>query len=254
MSLPSITFTIFMALARIATFIAVFPLFHGRNLPNTVKVGLAIALAGSWFLTGLPSTGVAPGPDGEWGSMSVWVFAAARETLLGGALGFAMGLFLLPMQVAGAFIAQEMGLSMASQADPTGQGSSTVVNQLFLTLGMLLFFALDLHHDMLRVLHVSFFTRPIGAGFELPSPHMVLGGLSDAHTAGLLLSLPAVAALFIGLVTLLVTARTAPQLNMFTIGFPMRVAIGLVAVVVFFPEMCLLGLRAMSRLTNVASW
>ena len=254
MTLPSIIFTIFLALARIATFIAVFPLFSGRNLPNTVKIGFALVLTGAWFLTGLPSTGVAPGAAGEWGSMTVWAFAAARETLLGGALGFALGLFLLPMQVAGAFIGQEMGLSMASQADPAGQGSSTIVNQLFLTIGALLFFAFDLHHSILQVLHFSFFTRPIGSGFELPSAPIVLGGLSEVHSAGLLLSAPVVAALFIGLISLLVTARTAPALNMFTIGFPMRVGIGLIGLVLFFPEMCVLGLRAMSRLTNVASW
>jgi flagellar biosynthetic protein FliR len=88
----------------------------------------------------------------------------------------------------------------------------------------------------------------------LLSAPTLLGGMSDAHSAGLLLSAPVVAALFIGLVTLLVTARTAPQLNMFTIGFPMRLAIGLIAILVFFPEMCVLGLRAMSKLTNVASW
>ena len=254
MTLPSIIFTLFMALARIATFIAVFPLFSGRNLPHTVKIGLALVLAGSWFLIGLPSVGVAPAPDSEWGSVTVWIMAATRETLIGGAMAYAMGLFLLPMQVAGAFIGQEMGLNMASQADPTGQGSSTVVNQVFFTLGMLLFFAFDLHHSVLQVLHYSFFTRPIGAAFELPSTAMVVGGLADAHSAGLLLSAPVIAALFIGLVTLLITARAAPQLNMFTIGFPMRVAIGLVAVLVFFPEMCVLGLRVMSRLTNVASW
>jgi len=254
MMLPSIVFTIFMALARIATFIAVFPLFNGRNLPTTVKIGFALVLTGSWFLIGLPSTGVAPGADGEWGSVTVWVLAATRETLIGGAMAFAIGLFLLPMQIAGAFIGQEMGLNMASQADPTGQGSSTVVNQVFLTIGTLLFFVFDLHHAVLQVLHYSFYTRPIGAAFEFPSATRIVGGLADAHSAGLLLSAPVVAALFIGLITLLITARTAPQLNMFTIGFPMRIAVGLVAVLVFFPEMCLLGLRMMSRLTNVASW
>jgi flagellar biosynthetic protein FliR len=186
--------------------------------------------------------------------MIVWMAAALRETLLGGALAFAMGLFLLPMQVAGAFIAQEMGLSMASQADPTGQGSSTVINQLFLTLGMLMFLTFDLHHSVLQVLHYSFFTRPIGDGYALLPTPVVLGGLSDAHSAGLLLSAPVVAALFIGLITLLVTARTAPQLNMFSVGFPFRIAVGLVAILLFFPEMCILGLRAMSRLTNVAEW
>jgi flagellar biosynthetic protein FliR len=254
MNLQLPVFTFSLALVRVATFIAVFPLFSGRNLPNTVKIGLALVLSGTWFIAGLPSMGMSPGSEGEWGSLTAWVMAAGRETLLGGALAFAAGLFLLPMQVAGAFIGQEMGLSMGSQADPTGQGASTVVNQIFLTLGMLLFFTFDLHHSLFRVLHLSFFTRPIGSEFTMPSAAVVLGGVSDTHSAGLLLSAPVAGALFIGLIALLTTARTAPQLNMFSIGFPLRLAIGLVAAIVFFPEMCMLGLRAMQRMSNVAWW
>jgi flagellar biosynthesis protein FliR len=253
MTLQAAIFTFSLALVRVASFIAVFPLFSGKNLPNTVKIGLALVLSGTWFIAGLPSTGVTPGPDGEWGSLTAWIMAAGRETLLGGAMAYGAGLFLLPMQIAGAFIAQEMGLNMGSQADPTGQGASTTVNQLFMTLGMFLFFTFDLHHQLFRVLHVSFFTRPIGSEFTFPSAAVVLGGVSDTHSAGLLLSAPVVGALFIGLIALLTTARTAPQLNMFSVGFPLRLAIGLIAAVVFFPEICLLGLRAMSRITNVAS-
>lgn len=252
--LQTAIFTYGLALVRVATFIAVFPLFSGRNLPNTVKIGLAVILSGVWYIAGLPSTCVTPGPDGAWGSLFVWVMAATRETLLGGALAFGAGLFLLPMQFAGAFIGQEMGLSMGSQADPTGQGSSTVVNQIFFTLGMLLFFTFDLHHSLLRLLHLSFFTRPIGTEFTMPSAAMVLGGVSDTLSAGLLLSGPIVGGLFIGLVALMTIARTAQQLNMFTIGFPLRLAIGLIAAVVFLPEVCVIGLRTMARLTNVAEW
>lgn len=252
--LQTAIFTYGLALVRVATFIAVFPLFSGRNLPNTVKIGLAVILSGVWYLAGLPSTGVTPGPEGAWGSLLQWIMAASRETLLGGALAFGAGLFLLPMQVAGAFIGQEMGLSMASQADPTGQGSSTIVNQIFFTLGMLLFFTFDLHHSLLQMLHLSFFTRPIGTPFTLPSAAMVLGGVSDTLSAGLLLSGPIVGGLLIGLIALMTTARTAPQLNMFSVGFPLRLAIGLIAAIVFLPEVSVLALRAMSRLTNVAEW
>ncbi|MFO1093814.1 MAG: flagellar biosynthetic protein FliR [Planctomycetaceae bacterium] len=254
MTLPSLVFTLVLALSRVSAFVTVFPLFAGRNLPNTVKIGLSVVLTFIWFTSGIPSTGVTPGPDGSWGSMLVWSVAAVRETCLGAALAFAMGLFLLPLQVAGTFIGQEMGLSMASQADPTSQGAASVVSQFFLTIGMLMFFTFDLHHSLLRALHVSFFTRPIGQPFEFPSVATLFSGLADAHEAGLLLSAPIVGALFIALIALLVTARSAPQLNMFSVGFPFRLVVGLIAAFVFFPEMCVLGLRAMSRMTNVASW
>ena len=94
-----------LVLVRTATLIAVFPLFSGRNLPNTVKVGLAVALTLLWTTTSLS------GPE----SMNInpqlsrsqvaWLIAVAREALLGGTLGVALGLFLLPIQIAGAYLA-----------------------------------------------------------------------------------------------------------------------------------------------------
>lgn len=252
MTAAAAVFTLGLALVRVASFVAVLPLLGGRNLPQTVKIGLAVALAGGWCAAGLPSS--PPDGDVSWGMAAAWCVAAVRETVLGGSLAFAIGLFLLPLQIAGAFVAQEMGLSMASQADPNAESAATSISQLFHTLGMLLFFALDLHHAVFRVLHASFFTRPLGSPFAFPATAAALSGVADAHAAGLLLATPVAAALFVALVALLATTRTAPQLNMFSVGLPLRLGVGLVASVVFFPEMCVLAGRAMARLTNVAAW
>lgn len=243
-----------LVLMRVATFIVVLPVFSGKNLPNSVKVGVAMVLSAFWWSCGVPSEFMAAVTGGGWASAPAWCLAAVREVLLGGALGFALGLFLLPMQVAGSFIAQEMGLSLAAQTDPSGQASMTNVSQLFHSLGVLLFFALNLHHTVLNVLHATFCTRPIGSDFALPSAARLLSGIGDIQESGLLLAAPVAAALFIALIVLMTTMRTAPQLNLFSVGLPFRLAVGLIAAAVFFPEFCALASRVLARMSNVAYW
>lgn len=241
-----------LILVRVATFVAVLPIFSGRNLPITVKVGLSVVLSAFWWSCGAPSDYIAPILGTGWAGSAAWCIAAVREVLLGGALAFAMGLFLVPVQIAGSFIAQEMGLSLATQTDPSGQGASTNVNQLFHSLGILLFFGLNLHHVMLSILHASLFSRPVGSRFTLPSATHMLGGIGEIQEAGLLLATPVVAALFIALIVLMTTMRTAPQLNLFSVGLPFRLSIGLIAAALFFPETISLAGRLLSRISNVA--
>jgi flagellar biosynthetic protein FliR len=243
-----------LVLMRVSTFIVVLPVFSGRNLPHTVKIGLAVALSAFWWSCGVPSEFLAALTSSGWGSMPAWCMAAVREVLLGGALGFALGLFLVPVQIAGAFIAQEMGLNLATQTDPSGQAAATNVSQLFHSLGILLFFALNLHHTMLGVLHTTFFNRPIGSDFTLPSATRLLNGMTEVNESGLLLAAPVAAALFIALLVLMTTMRTAPQLNLFSVGLPFRLAVGLIAAAVFFPEFCNLAARIFARMSNVAYW
>jgi flagellar biosynthetic protein FliR len=243
-----------LVLVRVATFIVVLPVFSGRNLPNTVKIGLAVALAAFWWSCGVPSEFMGALTGSGWASMPAWCMAAVREVLLGGSLGFALGLFLVPVQIAGSFIAQEMGLNLASQTDPSGQATASNVSQLFHGLGVLLFFALNLHHTVLGVLHATFFSRPVGSDFTLPSAARLLNGMSEINESGLLLAAPIVAALFIALIVLMTTMRTAPQLNLFSVGLPFRLAVGLIAAAAFFPEFCTLATRILNRMSNVAYW
>ncbi len=252
--IETVVYSFGLILVRISAFVVVLPVFSGRNLPNTVKIGLAVVLSIFWWSCGVPSDYVAPLLGGGWAGGPAFCFAAVREVLLGASLGFALGLFLIPVQIAGSFIAQEMGLSMATQTDPGGQASSTNVNQLFYSLGVLLFFGLNLHHVVLSVLHASFFSRPVGSRFALPSPAHVLKSMSEIEEAGLLLAAPVVAALFIALIVLMTTMRTAPQLNLFSVGLPFRLAVGLIASAMFLPEIVTVGSRVIARMSNVAYW
>lgn len=228
-----------LILARVGTFVAILPLFGSQTLPRMVKVGLAFALAVMYF-----SCFFGEIPIGELlrrsGSTSwlAFVIAMGREAILGALLGLALGLFLLPARLAGDFVTQELGLTFGAllgptEAAPPGTGSLT---QIIEALSALIFFALDGHHVFFAVLHATFLRYPIGGAVpQVPVQHLI-SGVSAAQEWGLLLVAPVVLCLFLTTVILSLMTRGAPQLNLFSIGFPLRLLAGLVALWALAPN------------------
>lgn len=239
-----------LILVRVATLLAVFPLFGGRNLPNTVKIGFAVAITLLWSTSGAVADLSTTSPP-DWCGHWLWYgVAVVREVVVGASLGVALGLFVLPAQIAGSYLSQELGLTLATLTNPSDNSASTVGTQLMSSLAALLFFALDLHHAVLRTLYASLISRPVGTQFRLPAPERVLAGFGDAHESGLLIAAPAGVALFLLAVVMLVMMRVAPKFNLFSFGLSFRLALGFVAVLLFLPEMCQLMGRMFLRMSH----
>jgi flagellar biosynthesis protein FliR len=220
-----------LTLARVATFIYILPLLGGTNVPRTVKIGFSLAVTVLLF-SNETSTHVVAGSTSWFG----FGLALGREMLLGGLLGFALSLFLLPAHVAAEFITQEAGLSMASVLTATGNGNANSLTVFFELLASLVFFALDLHHVFLLVLQETFQQAPIGRGFQLPNWDLVTA-TAAAEEGGLLLAAPVALCLFLTTLVLALMTRAAPQLNIYTVGFPTRVIVCLTALVVLLPQL-----------------
>lgn len=226
-----------LILARVGAFVATQPLFGGRQMPRLVKVGLAAALATFWIGDLGPGTeldDIGHAADGPWIG---YVIAAARESLIGAMLGYGLAILLMPVRTAGDFIGQEMGLSMASVADPLSDNSATLVGQLVESLGIAVFLGLNGHHAWLAALHGTFARWPIGGAFPKIPVLPLLGGMAQAHEWGLLLALPLATCMFASSLLLALMARVAPQLNLMSIGFALRIGIGLLAMMVFLPDL-----------------
>ena len=240
-----------LVLFRCAAFVAFLPPVAGRNIPKTVKVGLAVALTvviAPRFVDVFTATELSFGlpQHGSWLKIS-WL--AARETLLGISLAWLFGLCLVPGRIAGAYIAQEMGLTMAQLTSATDDQQSNIVSQGFEALGVILFFGLNLHHAMFLMLGSSFSTRPITKAWDMPSWDLVMYVITKVEHQGFLIIAPIGILMFIVSVTLLVTMRTAPQFNFMTYGMTLRLAVGLGAMVLFFPDI----FTAMQRFLNQVS-
>ena len=226
-----------LVLARVSMFVAMLPLFGGRGVPRLIKVGLAAALSLAWFGEVEP-IGAAEllDPTGRTHWLAFGV-AMVREALLGAVLGQAFALFLVPAQIAGEFIGQEMGLALAQISDPSMEGSGTIVGQVFEMFAVLVFFGLDAHHLMLVGLHSTFLNWPIGAApGTLPIAGLV-EGVESAHRWGLLIAAPVGACLFVSTVVLALMSRAAPQLNILSVGFTLKLGVGLGGLLLLLPDM-----------------
>lgn len=228
--------TLALILARVSAFLAVTPVLGGRAVPKLIKVSLALALSSFWSV----SSGAAQAQTVFSLNQSPWlglVLAVAREALIGGVLGYVFGLFLVPFRIAGEYIAQEMGLTLGSITDPTRAQPSTVLGEFFELAGTLLLLSQDVHHAFLAVLHKTFATQPLGGSF-LPVPvGAQLQALASVTEWGLLLAAPVGCCLFLTSLLLGLLTRAAPQLNLLSAGFALRLLAGLVALLFLWPEL-----------------
>jgi len=231
---PVLVVYVGLVLARVGTFIAVLPPFAGRT-PRTVRAAVAIALTS--FYVGV----AAPSWDATLAAHSidihpvVYAVALLREAVLGAAMGFAFGLFILPARAAGEFITQQIGLAGTPQVGPSGEVSAGPLSTTFETIAMLVFLVVDGHHVLLGALHASFAKFPLG-GSAIPQVEPLISGLQSAHEMGLLLAGPLSLCLFLLAVMLAISARAVPQLNVYSIGFTLQVILGLVGGLFLLPD------------------
>ncbi len=225
-----------LVLSRIGAFIAVLPVLGGSAVPRLVKTGLALALTTFYFLHWEGT--LHPSSLTETSHVS-WLFfglVLAREALLGALLGFAMGLVLLPVKVAGSYLAQEMGLALGQLVGPVSPDPATVVSGLFEALATLLLLGLNGHHLFLATLQGAFIRYPIHHPFGPPPIGDLVTSLARSQEWGLLLAAPLGVALFLLSVVLALMTRAVPQMNLFSIGFSVRVVGGLVGALLLLPD------------------
>ncbi|MCA9184306.1 MAG: flagellar biosynthetic protein FliR [Pirellulaceae bacterium] len=225
--------TLILVLSRIGSFLVAAPVYGGGFAPRMVKIGLVFALAVMWM-----GSGTVEPVNQDSTAVIGWLglgIATVRECVLGATIGYCFGLLLEPARIAGAYIGQEMGLTLATVVDPGQNTSSNVFGQLLETIAILLCLGADTHLIVLVGLHMTFELWPCGS----PLPHLplleIVHDTSAIHQWGLLIAAPVGICTFLTLIILALTMKTSPQLNLFSVGFSVRLAAGLVAMFVLIP-------------------
>ncbi|MFC5479791.1 flagellar biosynthetic protein FliR [Massilia suwonensis] len=216
-------------LTRILGLVASAPLFGHASVPNQVKVLLGVLLA----LIIAPTVPAVPAID----PMSyAGLLILVQELLIGLAMGFAMRLVFAAIEYAGELASNVMGFSFASFFDPTTQGRSAAISQFLSMVATMAFLAVNAHLVLLAALSESFTSLPISSTpISLAAPLELARLGSRIFSAGLQLSLPIIAALLITNVALGILTRAAPQLNIFGIGFPITLGVGMLTLSVALP-------------------
>jgi flagellar biosynthetic protein FliR len=229
-------------LARILGLIMSAPFISetGIPVPARILLGTVITLAIAPTIGPLPSVAV-----GSWEGIGVLV----REILIGVSLGILMQTLFAAVSLAGELVGTQMGLGFATLYDPNSESSTTSFSALMVALSGLVFFAIDGHLAMFGALAQTFKTLPIAElGFKASGLKMLTayGGVLCMH--GLVMALPITITLIIVNLSLGMLSKAAPQLNLFSIGFPITLAAGLFLAFIGLPG----WLRAFDKLWEVS--
>ncbi len=210
----------FLPLFRIASMLMVMPVIGTQLVPTRVRLYLALAIS-VVLMPNLP-----PMPQVDSINLQSMLLIA-EQVVIGVMFGFLLQLYFHLFTVAGQIIAMQMGLGFASMVDPSNGVSVPVLGQFLLMLVTLLFLAMNGHLVVFEVLAESFVTLPVGGGLLLDHYWVLAGKLTWVIAAGLLLTLPVITALLVVNLAFGVMTRAAPQLNIFSIGFPLTLILGL---------------------------
>ena len=213
---------------RVAATFAMTPIFYAVPLPASVRMllvlGLSIALA-----SGLSA------PVGAWMGWNELLFSALAELALGATLGLGILLAFGAFSIAGQLLDVQLGFGIAQVIDPVTQRPIPVLTSAFNYLAVLVFFLLNGHHALLRGISYSVERFPVGASWSVG--HAVAPVLKQAaglFSLGFALAAPVVFCILLVEFALGVVGRNLPQMNMFTMGIPVKILVGLVALSFWF--------------------
>lgn len=210
--------------ARIGALFMVMPVIGARTVAPRVRLALA------FLLTLIVVPLLPPLPARPSLSLSSLIFVA-QEVVTGIGAGFMLQIVFQVFVLGGQFIAMKMGLGFASMNDPTNGVQTTVLSQFFLMLTTLLFVSINGHLALIELLVASFTSLPAGTWFL--RAEMLQAPLSLASwmfSAALVFSLPVLTSLLFVNIAFGVMSRAAPQLNIFAVGFPFTLVVGLVLI------------------------
>jgi flagellar biosynthetic protein FliR len=207
------------------------PVFTASSLPLAVRFWMALLLAGT-AMAGWDGSA----PAVLFAAPVALLLACAREFLIGVILGFLSGAPFYALQISGELIGTTMGLSMVSLLDPLSEEQVVIVAQLQFAVGLWFFFRWNGHILLTQALVESLKLLPPGAvNFFKPGDMRLGAWLQSIFNLGVRFTIPYYGALLLADIGLGFLARTVPQMNIFILGLPLKMGLGLFLLMVVFP-------------------
>lgn len=215
--------------SRITSFLIASPFFQVKGLPNILKLGFSLFLAFIVYVT-LPQSNNYL--DGDL----IYYLFLIKEVLLGLFMGFITTLIFRAIQMAGQMTDIQLNFAMSAIFDPTTQSSTSLFGRVYNWMGLVIFFTIDGHHYLLKAITDSFTFAPIGLANLGQISLLDVGYIfSRSFLVAFQIGIPIIIVAFMTDVVMGLVARTVPQLNVFIIGLPFKVLVGMLALLFLLP-------------------
>ncbi|CDF58007.1 flagellar biosynthesis protein FlhB [Thermobrachium celere] len=235
----------FLVAIRVSSMMIISPIFSFRNIPNIVKIGFSLIFS-SLIVTvyNLPFSFTI-------NSNFDLILIILNEILIGLIIGY-LSLFIFnTIRIAGQFIDFGIGFTMSQYYDPNTNSSTTNFERFYYWTSIVLFFTLNFHHTILSAVFYSFKVIPLG--YFINNENVFLSFyyfFSKSFYIGIKLAAPIVLILFITDFTLGLIARSVPQINIFLLGMPIKVLIGLITIISIFSGTLHMFIKVFDGLNN----
>jgi len=214
---------------RVLALFSSMPVLGQRNVPIRVRIALSFFIA-----IGVAGTATA-GPAVLLDSPAA-ILLVIQQVLIGLSLGFAVRIIFTAIEFAGEIIGLQMGLNFAGFFDPATAQQATATSSFFSTMVAFLFIAMNGHLLVIEAVVQSLVAFPVS-----PEPFAFLHTVrpetwgAEIFRLGLWIALPLIAMLLFVNMTLGIIARVAPQISIFSVGFPITLSVGLIGVMFTLP-------------------
>jgi len=215
---------------RLSGLFLIAPIFGNRYYPTMIKVGLVFLIS----IIMVSALRVVEIPE----ISSVWQLAglAIKELMIGFIIGFIFKIIFFAAQTGGAVIGYQVGLAIATEFDTDTASQVSLIGRYWNFIATLIFLSIDGHHLVLRAIADSYRIIPPGSvGVEGSAGELIIKYSAYVFIIALKIAAPVMITLFLTDVTMGTIAKTMPTLNVFFVGFPIKIAIGLSVIALSLP-------------------
>lgn len=222
---------------RIVTIIPLLPIFGSANIPSQLKAGFAFILA----LIVFPFVSV-PQHEVLAANIFSFLFLIMKEICVGLTIGFTASFLFNAILFAGRLLDTEMGFTIVEIIDPLTDVLTTVTSQFKILVFSTLFLLLNGHYFLILAIEKSFDVIPIGdAVFRTGEISQLMTKMvNDIFILGIRFAAPVYVVLLLSSLALGIIARTVPQLNVFFVGMPIKIILGLVTLAIALPTLVII--------------
>lgn len=220
-----------LMLTRVSGIFVLSPFFGSLNIPKYIRVGAALSMAIVFFpvAENLPRLTV---PS----TVAGYTAAVLTELFVGWLIGFTAYVTLSAINMAGKIMDLQVGFSMVQVMDPASGQQSPLLGTFLYNLGIIVFLVTNGHHIILSALTESFRAVPIlGMQANPALTDLMVNFTAGIFSTGVKIAMPVTFAILLTNVSLGILAKTMPQLNIFVVGVPLQISIGLLILGLMIP-------------------
>lgn len=211
-----------LVFVRLSALLLTLPIFGFMTVSPRIRMALAFSF------TMLIAPSIVKEFDVQYASKALLLVDILREVMIGLIIGFGSRIVFEAFNLAGGFVSFQMGLAMMNMMDPNAGNNSPVIGNFWSMVIIIFFLVTNSHYFLVETIFINFKSIPLTyAGFDPSAGQVLVKGGSIIYELALKFAAPMIVLMLLSDVALAFAARVMPQMNIFFIGLPLKLGVGI---------------------------